>query len=69
MELQLFFQISREKIKGEKRYLYITGGLIALLFFFGTIGVSFGWFTTDSIDIFVIVVSAFVALTVNLYAV
>ncbi|USK48856.1 PTS mannose transporter subunit IID [Bacillus sp. CMF12] len=47
----------------------LGGFLTALLFFFGTIGISFDWFTTESINAFVILVSAFVALAVNLYAV
>jgi len=47
----------------------LGGFLTALLFFFGTIGVKFDWFTEESINAFVLVVSAFVALIVNLYAV
>ncbi|MEI2341597.1 PTS mannose transporter subunit IID [Priestia megaterium] len=50
-------------------FTLLGGFLTALLFFFGTIGVSFDWFTTESINAFVIVVSAFVALAVNAYAV
>jgi hypothetical protein len=50
-------------------FTLLGGFLTALLFFFGTIGVSFDWFTTESINAFVIVVSAFVALVVNIYAV
>ncbi|USL31720.1 hypothetical protein [Priestia megaterium] len=43
-------------------FTLLGGFLTALLFFFGTIGVSFDWFTTESIN-------AFVALVVNIYAV
>ncbi|MGG0554898.1 PTS mannose transporter subunit IID [Priestia aryabhattai] len=50
-------------------FTLLGGFLTALLFFFGTIGVSFEWFTTESINAFVIVVSAFAALAVNIYAV
>ncbi|MED4064447.1 PTS mannose transporter subunit IID [Priestia megaterium] len=50
-------------------FTLLGGFLTALLFFFGTIGVSFEWFTTESINAFVIVVSAFAALVVNIYAV
>ncbi|WP_372780331.1 hypothetical protein ACBZ92_02195 [Priestia aryabhattai] len=50
-------------------FTLLGGFLTALLFFFGTIGVSFDWFTTESINAFVIVVSAFAALAVNVYAV
>lgn len=47
----------------------IGGFLTALFFFFGTIGVSFDWFTQDSINAFVVLVSAGIALGINLYAV
>lgn len=50
-------------------FTLLGGFLTALLFFFGTVGVSFDWFTTESINAFVIVISAFVALVVNIYAV
>lgn len=50
-------------------FTLLGGFLTALLFFFGTINVSFEWFTTESINAFVIVVSAFVSLVVNVYAV
>lgn len=50
-------------------FTLLGGFLTALLFFFGTINVSFEWFTTESINAFVIVVSAFAALAVNIYAV
>lgn len=50
-------------------FTLLGGFLTALLFFFGTIGVSFEWFTTESINAFVLVVSAFVVLVVNLYAI
>lgn len=47
----------------------IGGFLTALLMFFGTIGISFDWFTTDSINAFVVLISAFIALVINGYAV
>ncbi|QED49336.1 phage holin [Cytobacillus dafuensis] len=47
----------------------IGGFLTALLLFFGTIGVSFEWFTQDSINAFVVLISAAIALGINLYAV
>lgn len=50
-------------------FTLLGGFLTALLFFFGTIGISFDWFTTESINAFVILASAFAALAVNAYAV
>jgi erythromycin esterase-like protein len=50
-------------------FTLLGGFLTSLLLFFGTIGVDFDWFTTQSINAFVIVVSAFAALVVNIYAV
>jgi hypothetical protein len=50
-------------------FTLLGGFLTALLFFFGTINVKFDWFTTESINAFVIVISAFAALAVNIYAV
>ncbi|MBO1515653.1 phage holin [Metabacillus bambusae] len=47
----------------------LGGFLTALLMFFGTIGISFEWFTMDSINAFVILIGAFVALVINGYAV
>jgi len=47
----------------------LGGFLTALLFFFGTIGIKFDWFTEESINAFVLVLSAFVALVINLFAV
>ncbi|MED3551035.1 phage holin [Cytobacillus praedii] len=47
----------------------IGGFLTALFFFFGTIGISFEWFTQDSINAFVVLISAAIALGINLYAV
>ncbi|MGQ4666536.1 phage holin [Metabacillus halosaccharovorans] len=47
----------------------LGGFLTALLMFFGTIGVSFEWFTTDSINAFVVLISASTALAINGYAV
>ncbi|MCY9018880.1 hypothetical protein MOF27_15785 [Priestia megaterium] len=51
-----------------KDFFTLLGGfLTALLFFFGTIGVSFDWFTTESINAFVIPVSAFTGLVAGLF--
>lgn len=50
-------------------FTLLGGFLTALLLFLGTVGISFEWFTKESIDAFVLVVSAFVALLVNVYAV
>lgn len=47
----------------------VCGFLSALLFFFSTIGITFSWFTQDSINAFIWVISAFVTLVINLYAV
>ena len=53
-----------------KDTLTLLGGFLsALLFFFSTIGISFNWFTEDSINAFIWVLSAFITLVVNLYAV
>ena len=50
-------------------FTLLGGFLTALLFFFGTVGIAFDWFTEESINAFVVLVSAGVALAVNLYAV
>lgn len=50
-------------------FTLLGGFLTALLFFFGTIGISFAWFTEASINAFVLVSAAFVALVINLYAI
>jgi SPP1 family holin len=56
--------------KMKKDIATLLGGfLTALLFFLGTIGIKFEWFTTESINAFVLVISAFAALIVNIYAV
>ncbi|WP_078434223.1 phage holin [Metabacillus halosaccharovorans] len=47
----------------------LGGFLTALLMFFGTIGISFEWFTQESIDAFVVLVAATIALAINIYAV
>lgn len=49
--------------------ILLSGFLTSLLLFLGTIGVSFDWFTKESIDAFVMLCSASVALVINLYAV
>ncbi|MBD1382854.1 PTS mannose transporter subunit IID [Bacillus sp. IB182487] len=50
-------------------FTLIGGFLTSLLLFLGTIGVQFDWFTQDSINAFVVLLSSFVALVVNLYAI
>ncbi|XQY90634.1 phage holin [Metabacillus sp. HB246100] len=47
----------------------LGGFLTALLMFFGTIGISFEWLTKESIDAFVVLVTATIALVINIYAV
>lgn len=48
----------------------LLGGFLTSLFLFlAAIDVSFDWFTMDSIDAFVMLCSAAVALGINLYAV
>ena len=47
----------------------VGGFLSALLFFFGTIGISFSWFTVESINAFIVVLSAFITLVINIYAI
>ncbi len=62
-----------DKIVGDqmlKDILILVGGFLsALLFFFSTIGITFSWFTQDSINAFIWVISAFITLVINLYAV
>jgi protein-S-isoprenylcysteine O-methyltransferase Ste14 len=54
----------------KKDVLTLLGGFLTSVFMFmGTVGVSFDWFTQASIDAFVFMVAAAVALAVNLYAV
>ncbi|MFJ8245161.1 hypothetical protein [Peribacillus asahii] len=50
-------------------FTLLGGFLTALLFFFGTIGIKFDWFNEESINAFVLVLSAFVTLVINLFAV
>ena len=53
-----------------KDILTLVGGFLsALLFFFGTIGITFSWFTVDSINAFILVLSAFITLVINVYAI
>lgn len=47
----------------------IGGFLTALLLFLGTVGISFDWFTQDSIDAFVVLIGAAIALFINFYAI
>jgi protein-S-isoprenylcysteine O-methyltransferase Ste14 len=50
-------------------FTLLGGFLTSVLLFLGTVGVSFEWLTQASIDAFVFMVAAAVALAVNLYAV
>ena len=53
-----------------KDVMALLGGfLTSLLFFFSTIGLKFEWFTQDSINAFVLVIAALVALIINIYAI
>ena len=47
----------------------LGGFLTALLLFLATIGISFEWFTQESINAFVVLVGALAALVINIYAV
>lgn len=47
----------------------VTGFLSALLLFFGTIGISFDWFTTESINAFGVLLAATLALLGALFAI
>ena len=47
----------------------ITGFLSALMLFLGTIGFSFDWFTTESIDALGLVITASLPLVGSLYAI
>ena len=54
----------------KKDFTTLLGGFLsALLLFLGTIGISFDWFTQESIDAFVVLIGAAIALGVNAYAV
>jgi protein-S-isoprenylcysteine O-methyltransferase Ste14 len=54
----------------KKDVITLLGGFLTAVFMFmGTIGVSFDWLTKASINAFVFMVAAGVALAVNLYAV
>lgn len=53
-----------------KDFFTLLGGFLTnLLAFFTIIGVSFGWFTTESINAFVLVLSSGVALFINGFAI
>lgn len=47
----------------------VTGFLSALLLFLGTIGISFEWFTTESINAFGVLLAATIALVASFYAI
>jgi SPP1 phage holin len=49
--------------------ILLGGFLTALLALFSTLNISFEWFTKESIDAFVIALTAFVAFAVNVYAI
>ncbi len=49
--------------------MLLGGFLTALLFFLSTVGIAFEWFTEQSINAFVVLVSAFAALVVNVYVI
>ena len=53
-----------------KQFTALIGGFLgALLLFLGTVGISFGWFTQDSIDAFVVLLGAGLSLGFTLYGV
>lgn len=53
-----------------KDILTLLGGFLsALLFFLSSIGIKYSWFTNESIDAFIWVLSAFITLVINVYAV
>lgn len=53
-----------------KQFTALIGGALGALFlFFGTVGVSFEWFTPESIDAFVVLFGAVGALGFSLYGV
>jgi Co/Zn/Cd efflux system component len=59
-----------EKISMNKDIFTLLGGfLTALLMFFGTVGIAFNWFTQESINAFVVLIAAFSALLINIYAI
>lgn len=47
----------------------LGGFLTALLAFFTVIGISFDWFTPESINAFLLLASSFAGLAINVYAV
>lgn len=47
----------------------VTGFLMAMLLFLGTINVKFEWFTEASISAFGLVLGAFAALAINMYTI
>lgn len=54
----------------KKDIVTLLGGfLTALLFFLGTVGISFEWFTQASIDALVILVGAGLGFGINVYAI
>ena len=55
--------------KGKDFVTQLGGFLTGLLFFLTTVGITFEWFTVESIDAFVVLISAGIALGVNGYAV
>lgn len=55
--------------KGKDFVTQLGGFLTGLLFFLTTVGITFEWFTVESIDAFVVMVGAGIALVINGYAV
>lgn len=54
----------------KKDIVTLVGGfLTALLLFLGTVGITFDWFNQTSIDAFVVLLGAALALGINVYAV
>ena len=54
---------------GKDTTILLSGFLTSVLFFLTTIGISFDWFTIESIDAFVVMIGAAIALGVNMYAI
>ncbi len=53
-----------------KDFLTVLGGLLtSLLGLFTVLGIKFDWFTTESIDAFLLVAGAAIAFGLNIYAI
>jgi Co/Zn/Cd efflux system component len=64
----MFFKNKGGIIMKKDIFTLLGGFLTALLMFFGTVGIAFDWFTQESINAFVVLVTALCALVINLYA-